>query len=50
MNITGIFLGSAAIVVLGVVVAFVARRTPRAIPGFGAGIATAAFAILAGIL
>jgi urease accessory protein len=50
MSITGIFLSTAAIVALGALVAIAVRRAPRMITGLGAGIATAAFAILAGIL
>jgi urease accessory protein len=49
-GITGIFLGTVAIVALGAVGAFVVRRAPRVITSLGAGIATAAIAILAGIL
>ena len=50
MSITGIFLGTAAIVAFGAGIAFVVRRMPRVVAGLGAGIATAAFAIMAGIL
>jgi urease accessory protein len=50
MNLTGIFLGTAAIVAIGASVAFAARRTPRVVTGFGTAIAVAAFAILVGIL
>ena len=49
-GIMGIFLGTAAIVALGAGFAFAMRRAPRVITGLGAGIAAAAFAILAGIL
>ena len=49
-GITGIFLGTVAIVALGAVGALVVRRAPRVITSLGAGIATAAVAILAGIL
>lgn len=50
MSIAGICAGTAAIVALGAVVAHSVRRAPRILTGFGAGIATAAVAILAGIL
>lgn len=50
MNIAGIFLGTAVIVSLGAVTAHFIRHAPRAITGLGAGIAIAAFAILAGVL
>ena len=49
-GIAGICAGTAAIVALGAAVAQAIRRAPRIITGLGAGIATAAFAILAGIL
>jgi hypothetical protein len=50
MSITGICFGTAAIVALGATAAVFVRQMPRVITGLGAGIATAAFAILAGIL
>ena len=50
MSIVGICTGTAAIVAFGAIVAHSVRRAPRIVTGFGAGIATAAFAILVGIL
>jgi len=50
MSITGIFFSTAAIVALGAAAAFAVQRSPRVITRLGAGIATAAIAILAGIL
>ena len=49
-TLAGIGTGTAAIVALGAAAAHAIRRTPRMVAGLGAGIATAAFAILAGIL
>ena len=49
-GIVGICAGTAAIVAVGGAVAHAVRRAPRIITGLGAGIATAAFAMLAGIL
>lgn len=50
MGLAGILIGTVAIVALGAVATFAIRRMPRAVAGLGAGIATAAFAILAGRL
>jgi len=50
LSITGIFLSTIAIVALGAGAALAIRRSPRVITGAGTGIATAAVAILAGIL
>jgi urease accessory protein len=50
MSLTGIFLGTAAIVALGAAAAHFVRRAPRIVTGIGAGVATAAVAIMAGIL
>jgi urease accessory protein len=50
MSMIGVFLGTSAIVAVGAIAALGVRRTPRVISGLGAGIATAAFAILTGIL
>lgn len=50
MSLAGIFFGTAAIAAAGAVAAVLARRSQRVVTGFGVGIATAAFAILAGIL
>ncbi len=50
MSIMGVFLGTAAIVALGAVTAHFFRRAPRVVTGIGAGITTAALAIMAGIL
>jgi urease accessory protein len=46
----GILAGTAAIVAFGAAAALAIRRAPRIITGLGAGIATAAVAILVGIL
>ncbi len=46
MNMSGIFLGTAAIVAVGAAVAFALRHAPRIVVGFGATIAVAAFAVL----
>ena len=49
-SVIGIFFGTATIVALGAVATFAVRRAPRVIAALGTGIATAAFAILAGIV
>ena len=50
MSIVGICTGTASLVALGGAVAHAVRNAPRIITGISTGIATAAFAILAGIL
>jgi len=50
MNITGIFLGTASIVVLGALASHFLHRAPRVIAGLGAGVAVTALSIMAGIL